>query len=93
MDGRHDFIAVDSEFRRFVRERYHNGRAVSDRAMLRRYARWGRWKYLAYWSELWSSVAERLQPLEGEGKSARPRSELRKIDLEALLLDNEVHGT
>ena len=47
MDGRHDFIAVDTEFRRFVRERYHGGRPVSDRTMLRRYAKWGRWKYLA----------------------------------------------
>ena len=64
MDGRHDFIAVDTEFRRFVRERYHGGRAVSDRTMLRRYAKWGRWKYLAYWSELWESVAAGLQPLE-----------------------------
>jgi 3-methyladenine DNA glycosylase/8-oxoguanine DNA glycosylase len=64
MDGRHDFIAVDTEFRRFVRERYHGGRAVSDRTMLRRYAKWGRWKYLAYWSELWDSVATGLQPLE-----------------------------
>jgi 3-methyladenine DNA glycosylase/8-oxoguanine DNA glycosylase len=64
MDGRHDFIAVDTEFRRFVRERYHGGRAVSDRTMLRRYAKWGRWKYLAYWSELWESVADGLQPLE-----------------------------
>jgi 3-methyladenine DNA glycosylase/8-oxoguanine DNA glycosylase len=54
MDGRHDFIAVDTEFRRFVRERYHAGRRVTDAAMLRRYARWGRWKYLAYWSELWN---------------------------------------
>ena len=62
MDGRHDFIAVDSEFRRFVRERYHRGRRVSDATMLRRYTKWGRWKYLAYWSELWNSVAERLQP-------------------------------
>ena len=62
MDGRHDFIAVDTEFRRFVRERYHKGRRVADATMLRRYARWGRWKYLAYWAELWSSVAERLQP-------------------------------
>ena len=69
MDGRHDFIAVDSEFRRFVRERYHKGRPVSDAAMLRRYNKWGRWKYLAYWSELWSSVAERLQQMErGAGK-------------------------
>jgi 3-methyladenine DNA glycosylase/8-oxoguanine DNA glycosylase len=56
MDGRHDFIAVDSEFRRHVRDTYHKGRKVSDAAMLRRYARWGRWKYLAYWSELWRSV-------------------------------------
>jgi 3-methyladenine DNA glycosylase/8-oxoguanine DNA glycosylase len=68
MDGRHDVIAVDSEFRRFVREQYHNGRAVSDRTMLRRYAQWGRWKYLGYWSELWSSVAEHLQPLEDGDK-------------------------
>ena len=55
MDGRHDFIAVDTEFRRFVRERYHRGRKVSDATMLRRYSKWGRWKYLAYWSELWNS--------------------------------------
>jgi 3-methyladenine DNA glycosylase/8-oxoguanine DNA glycosylase len=55
MDGRHDFIAVDTEFRRFVRETYHRGRKVSDAAMLRRYAKWGRWKYLAFWSELWGS--------------------------------------
>jgi N-glycosylase/DNA lyase len=52
MDGHHDFIAVDTEFRRHVRETYHGGRKVSDAAMLRRYAKWGRWKYLAYWSEL-----------------------------------------
>jgi 3-methyladenine DNA glycosylase/8-oxoguanine DNA glycosylase len=57
MDGRHDFIAVDTEFRRFVRERYHGGRNVSERTMLRHYARWGRWKYLAYWSEIWESIS------------------------------------
>jgi 3-methyladenine DNA glycosylase/8-oxoguanine DNA glycosylase len=56
MDGRHDFIAVDTEFRRFVRDTYHGGRKVSDAAMVRRYAKWGRWKYLAYWSELRRSV-------------------------------------
>jgi 3-methyladenine DNA glycosylase/8-oxoguanine DNA glycosylase len=54
MDGRHDFIAVDSEFRRFVRTRYHGGRKVADKTLLRHYAKWGRWKYLAYWSELWA---------------------------------------
>ena len=62
MAGRHDFIAVDTEFRRFVRERYHGGRTVSDATMLRRYAKWGNWKYMAYWSELWGSVADSLQP-------------------------------
>ena len=68
MDGRHDFIAVDTEFRRYVRERYHRGRRVSDATMLRRYRKWGRWKYLAYWSELHRSVAEALQPGAGEVK-------------------------
>ncbi len=62
MDGRHDFIAVDTEFRRFVRETYHGGRKVSDATMLRRYAKWGRWKYLAFWSELHRSWAPALQP-------------------------------
>ncbi len=65
MEGRHDFIAVDSEFRRFVREKYHGGRTVSDAAMLRRYSKWGRWKYMAYWSELWGSVAGAIEP-EGD---------------------------
>ncbi len=68
MDGRHDFIAVDSEFRRFVRETHHKGRRVSDKTMLRRYNKWGRWKYLAYWSELWKAVADGLQSLETPDK-------------------------
>ena len=38
-----------------------------ERTMLRHYASWGRWKYLAYWSELWGSVAEGLEPLEKGG--------------------------
>ena len=64
MDGRHDFIAVDTEFRRFVRERYHRGRAVADTTLLRRYRRWGRWQYLAYWAELWESAASGLVKYE-----------------------------
>lgn len=64
LDGRHDFIAVDTEFRRFVRERYHRGRAVADATLLRRYRRWGRWQYLAYWSELWRDAAGALVKFE-----------------------------
>ena len=71
MDGRHDFIAVDSEFRRFVRETYHRGRRVSDAAMLRRYNKWGRWKYLAYWSELWSEVTAEIALKKGTGEPAQ----------------------
>jgi 3-methyladenine DNA glycosylase/8-oxoguanine DNA glycosylase len=56
MQGRHDFIAVDSEFRRFVREKFHGGRTVKDDTMVRHYRRWGRWQYLAYWSELWLEI-------------------------------------
>jgi 3-methyladenine DNA glycosylase/8-oxoguanine DNA glycosylase len=65
MEGRHDFIAVDTEFRSFVRNRYHGGRRVKESTMLRHYAKWGRWKYLAYWAESWESVAERLQSAMG----------------------------
>jgi N-glycosylase/DNA lyase len=54
MDGRDDYIAVDTEFRRFVRNTYHRGRVVTDAAMLRRYKKWGKWQYLAYWAELWN---------------------------------------
>lgn len=64
MDGRHDFIAVDTEFRRFVRARYHGGRSVSDATMLRRYRRWGRWRYLAYWAELWEEASPALVKFE-----------------------------
>jgi 3-methyladenine DNA glycosylase/8-oxoguanine DNA glycosylase len=69
MDGRHDVIAVDTEFRRFVRERYHGGRKIADKTMLRRYAKWGKWKYLAYWSEIWDSLI--AEPAAGEEKRAQ----------------------
>lgn len=56
MDGRHDFIAVDTEFRRFVRDRYFaSDENIGDIELVSRYQKWGRWKYLAYWSELWES--------------------------------------
>ena len=52
MDGRHDRIAVDTEFRAWARNKYHGGRVVKDRTLLRHYRRWGRWQYIAYWCEL-----------------------------------------
>ncbi|HUP65672.1 MAG TPA: endonuclease III domain-containing protein [Thermoanaerobaculia bacterium] len=68
MDGRHDFIAVDTEFRRFVRDRYHKGRKVADATLLRRYRKWGRWQYLAYWAESWSEVRNSLVDYESRSE-------------------------
>ncbi len=56
MEGRHDQIAVDTEFRRFVREQHFSGEAVHDSELVAHYAAWGNWQYLAYWSELWMDI-------------------------------------
>lgn len=52
MDGRHDRIAVDTEFRTWARKKYHGGRKVKDETLLRHYRSWGRWQYIAYWCEM-----------------------------------------
>jgi 3-methyladenine DNA glycosylase/8-oxoguanine DNA glycosylase len=64
MEGRHDFIAIDTEFRRFVRERHFGGAGTADRDLAAHYEPWGRWKYLAYWWELWDSIAPQLEAFE-----------------------------
>ena len=57
--GRYDRIGVDTVFRAFVRKA-HFPRArkpVSDRRMLDVYRKWGAWRMLAYWYELWSDYS------------------------------------
>ena len=69
--GRYDRIGVDTVFREFVR-RAHFPRArkpVTDRRMLAVYDRWGEWKMLAYWFELWTDY------VGGDGEGANPESE------------------
>ena len=61
MDGRHDYIAVDTEFRSFVRRRHFRGEETSDADMLAVYERWGRWKYMGYWSELWLDLSRKVE--------------------------------
>lgn len=58
--GRYDVLAVDSVFRGFVTERYFDGRAPSDDEARAVYADWGRWRFLAYWFDLWQGAAEEL---------------------------------
>ena len=50
--GQYDELAVDTEFRQFVRETYFEGQRVSDEEAAAVYGDWGSWKYLAYWFDL-----------------------------------------
>jgi 3-methyladenine DNA glycosylase/8-oxoguanine DNA glycosylase len=52
--GRYEDLAVDTEFRQFVTQKYFAGQPVSDKLMMAVYDDWGRWKYLAYWFDLLS---------------------------------------
>jgi 3-methyladenine DNA glycosylase/8-oxoguanine DNA glycosylase len=47
--GRYDELAVDTELRAHVRRKYFGGAAATEAEMREVYARWGRWRYLAYW--------------------------------------------
>jgi len=53
--GRYDQLAVDSVYRTFVAETYFGGKRPSDREAEQVYSRWGRWKYLGYWFDLWQT--------------------------------------
>ena len=58
--GRYDELAVDSVFREFVSERYFGGDRPTDAEARAVYEPWGRWRYLAYWFDLWAGLDERL---------------------------------
>lgn len=58
--GRYDELAVDSVFREFVSERYFAGKRPGEAEARALYDSWGRWKYLAYWFDLWAGPEERL---------------------------------
>jgi N-glycosylase/DNA lyase len=52
--GRHDFLAIDSWVRQEYRRRYPGPRRTTDRAIARRYARYGAHRGLALWLEMTS---------------------------------------
>jgi 3-methyladenine DNA glycosylase/8-oxoguanine DNA glycosylase len=56
--GRYDELPTDTVFRDFIRKKYFKGRKVSDKRALNVYKNWGKWKYLAYWFELWEMYNE-----------------------------------
>jgi 3-methyladenine DNA glycosylase/8-oxoguanine DNA glycosylase len=51
--GRYDELAVDTVFRQFMSERYFPEQHPSDKEAMAVYDHWGKWKYLAYWFDIW----------------------------------------
>lgn len=50
--GRYEDIPVDTVFREFMAEKYFQGKEFDLESALSIYAKWGKWKYLAYWFEM-----------------------------------------
>ena len=50
--GRYDEIPVDSVFQQFMSERYFLDKTYDLKQALSIYDDWGKWKYLAYWTEM-----------------------------------------
>lgn len=47
--GRYDKLAIDSEARAFVSQKYYGGRPATDQDILSIYEKWGAYQYLAHW--------------------------------------------
>lgn len=47
--GRYEYLAIDTELRSFVSNKYFAGEPVDEDQIRALYAPWGRWRYLAYW--------------------------------------------
>ncbi len=56
--GHYDELAIDTAFRSFVGKKYFNNDYPSDKVAQEVYQDWGRWKYLAYWFDIWSEYTE-----------------------------------
>ena len=58
--GRYDELPVDSVFRQFVSQKYFGGAPMSDKDGAAIYDDWGKWKYLAYWFDVWEGTTENI---------------------------------
>ncbi len=58
--GHYDELAIDTVFREFVTRKYFGGTYPGDDAARAIYEAWGRWKFLAYWFDLWQGPDEQL---------------------------------
>ena len=53
--GRYDELAVDTVFRKFVSKKYFACRTPSDADAREIYTKWGRWKCLVFWFDMWNN--------------------------------------
>lgn len=58
--GHYDELAIDTVFREFVARKYFGGTYPGDEKARAIYDEWGRWKFLAYWFDLWQGPDEQL---------------------------------
>jgi len=58
--GHYDDLAIDTVCRDFVGKKYFEGGPPSDAQIREVYDDWGRWKFLAYWYDLWAGLEEKL---------------------------------
>ncbi|MCB0284087.1 MAG: DNA-3-methyladenine glycosylase 2 family protein [Calditrichaeota bacterium] len=56
--GHYDELPIDSVFKEFVSKKYFPGKKYSEKKALSIYRRWGNWKHLAYWFDLWQGLNE-----------------------------------
>jgi 3-methyladenine DNA glycosylase/8-oxoguanine DNA glycosylase len=52
--GRYEHLAYDTAMRDFVGQKYFDGQQPTEEDALAIYDSWGRWKYLAYWFDIYS---------------------------------------
>lgn len=47
--GRYDYLPVDSEFKKHVKNKYFSGELPPNAQLHQLYKEWGEYKFLAYW--------------------------------------------
>jgi 3-methyladenine DNA glycosylase/8-oxoguanine DNA glycosylase len=57
--GRYDELGVDTIFREFVTKTCFEGQRPSNKEAQAVYENWGKWKYLAYWFDIWQYYNEK----------------------------------
>jgi 3-methyladenine DNA glycosylase/8-oxoguanine DNA glycosylase len=58
--GHYDELPIDTVCRDFVSKKYFNSKQPSETQIRKIYEDWGKWKFLAYWFDIWEGLDEVL---------------------------------